>query len=284
MKKHHFVPVLALAALCAAPGLAGAANYEWTFNDNSLTDFFSNGTMAPAGATATNIVTTDGGTIPHIGGVPAKVLNVPVSAGAADGFSLTLAATAPNGGGAYVNQYTFIMDLYSPGAANWQALFQTDPDNTTSNNNDGDWYVAPDGAVGIGDIGYSAAGAFQQNTWNRVAFAMNLTTGRVTYYLNGLQIFQTTLYTGHVDGRFALYSNVDNPPTTDVRLFNEGDTSGNYTHALYVNSIAFADREMTGGEIAALGSPNASGILVPEPGVGLLALLGCAGLAVRRRR
>src|SRR5262245_18839691 len=104
MKKHHFVPVLALTALCVAPGLAGAANYEWTFNDGSLTDFFSNGIMAPAGATVTNIVTTDGGAIPHIGGLPAKVLNVPISVGAADGFSLTLGATGPNGTGAYVNQ------------------------------------------------------------------------------------------------------------------------------------------------------------------------------------
>src|SRR4029078_8743075 len=44
--------------------------------------------------------------------------------------------------------------------------------------------------------------------------------------------------------------------------FNEGDSGGVYTHALYVNSIAFTDRTMSGAEIAALGGPRAEGIFV----------------------
>ena len=33
----------------------------------------------------------------------------------------------PNGGGAYVNQYTFVMDLLVPGPLDWVALANTDP-------------------------------------------------------------------------------------------------------------------------------------------------------------
>src|SRR5689334_5067046 len=106
-----------LALVLALPTFVQAANYEWTFNDGSLTDFFGNGAMTPSGATTPNIVFTDGLTIPHINGVPARVLNVPIFDAIADGFQLALNATGPNGGGGYINEYTFVFDIYSPGAA-----------------------------------------------------------------------------------------------------------------------------------------------------------------------
>jgi hypothetical protein len=265
-----------LLALIALPALAPAASYEWTFNDGTLADSFGNGTFAPVGASVPNVVTTNGGTIPHIGGVPAKVLNLPAIASQSDGFNLALNATGPNGGGAYVNQYSIIFDLYSPGAPNWQALFNTDPDNT----NDADWYIAPDSSLGIGDLGYSAVNAVQQDAWYRLAFTADLGAGRVTYYVNGSQAFQRT-GGSLLEGRYSLYSNLDVGP--DVRLFNEGDSSGVYTHDLFVNSVAFVDRELTAAEAGALGGAKAAGILVPEPASGMLALLGLAGLAARRR-
>jgi hypothetical protein len=85
-----------------------------------------------------------------------------------------------------------------------------------------------------------------------------------------------------LDGRFSLYSNVD--PGADVRLFNEGDTPGIYTHALYINSVAFVDRELTAAEVGDLGGPNALGIFVPEPGVGFLAITALVIPLTRRRR
>jgi hypothetical protein len=270
-----------LASLAILSSADGAMTYEWTFNDGTLGDSFVNGTMAPVGGTITGIVDTNGASIPHIGGVPAKVLSVPAFTNPLDGFNLTLGATGPNGGGAYVNQYTFIFDLYSPGIPNWQALFQTDPANSTSNNNDADFYVAPDGAVGIGALTYSAPGVFQQNTWHRLAFTTDLGAGVATFYVDGIQVGQRT-GASLLDGRFALYSNLD--AGDDVRLFNEGDTSGVYTHDLFVNSVAFVDRELSAVEMSALGGASAAGILIPEPTAGFLILAAVGGWSSRRRR
>jgi len=63
-----------------------------------------------------------------------------------------------------------------------------------------------------------------------------------------------------LDDRFSLYSNAD--PGPDLLLFNEGDTSGVYTHELYLASVAVVDRTLSGAEVAALGGPQAEGIFV----------------------
>jgi hypothetical protein len=281
MKLHrHFLAVS--LALLASPVLVGAASCEWTFNGGNLNDAFVNGSMTAVGATTPNIVTTNGTTIPHIGGVAAQVLNVPAFTSASDGFNLAFNASGANGGSAaYINQYTLLFDLYSPGAPGWQALFNTNPGNA----NDADWYIAPDNSLGIGSS-YSAPNAFPQAAWTRVAFAADLAANRISFYINGTQVAQ--MLTGSLfDGRWSLFSNVD--AGDDVRLFNEGDTSGDYTHQLYVNSVAFVDRELSAQEVGALGGANAVGILVPEPGIGALCGLAVAGLSgfgrpTRKRR
>ena len=265
-------------SLFSLPAFAAVTGYEWTFNASDLSDSFGNGTMEPAGATVPVFAVTDGTTIPHIGDAPARVLSVPQFTDLADGYNLTFSATGANGGGVYVIEYTFLWDLYSPGAANWQALFQTNPDNPPGN--DADFYIAPDGAIGIGAT-YSAVGVVQQNTWYRIGFTANLAQNRVTYYVDGLQVAQG-VGAYPIDGRFSLYSNANIGP--DVRLFNEGATSGVFTHALYLNSIAFVDRELTADEFAALGGPTADGILVPEPATGLLMLGAVGAFAIRRGR
>jgi hypothetical protein len=272
--------VLVLTAMFAVPVATRATNYEWSFNNANLDDAFVHGSMQAVGATVPDFTTTNGTTIPHIGGVPAHILNVPQFTLPTDGFNLSFDASGPNGGGAFINQFTFLFDLFSPGLPDWQAIFQTDPDNTTASNNDADWYIAPDSSLGIGDLGYTVPGAILQDTWYRIAFAADLSLGRVTYYINGIQVHQTA--SGVRDGRFSLYSNAD--AGADVRLFNEGDTSGIYTHALYINSVAFVDRELTAAEVGNLGGPNALGIFVPEPGAGLLVLAGLLIPISRRRR
>jgi hypothetical protein len=264
--------LLAAVVLTTPTWSFGAAVYEWTFNNGTLADSFSNGTMTAVGGVTTTIVPTNGTTIPHIGGVPAQVLHVPRFTLDAEGFNLAFNASTGNGGSlgnAFINQYTFVFDIYSPGAPDWQALFNTNPNNT----NDADWYIAPDNALGIGPL-YSAPGAISQDTWTRIAFTADLSINVLTFYVDGILVAQGP--GNGVDGRWALFSNVD--PGDDVRLFNEGDQTGVYTHEMYVNSIALTDRELSSAEIGALGGSQAQGILIPEPGTALLC--GLAGVAL----
>jgi len=241
----------------AAVPPATNANYEWTFDRGDLSAAIGRGVMEYAdGATPglTSFGTTDGETVPHIGGQPATYLHVPAFTGLGNGYCVSFTDSGPNGGGTYINRFTFIADVLIPGSLNWTPLFNTNPGNA----NDADFYVDPTGRLGIGDLGYSGAGAVAVNTWFRVAFAANLGAGIVTYHRNGTQVFQRT-GASLLDGRFALYSNNDSGP--DLLLFNEG-VAGVYTHELYVSSIAFTDRTMTAAEIAALGGPKTEGIFV----------------------
>jgi hypothetical protein len=146
-----------------------------------------------------------------------------------------------------------IFDLLVPAPLGWTPLFNTNPQNA----NDADFYVDANGRVGIGVIGFSANGAVTANVWHRIAFAADLAAGIVTYYVNG-----TAVFTGPaaLDGRHSLYSSLDAGP--DLLLFNEGDTSGTFTHVCYLSSFAFTDRTMSGTEIQALGGPKDLGIFV----------------------
>jgi len=271
----------AIAGILVVAGESGAANYEWTFNSGNLSTSLGNGTMTYADAQTSTLTTfgTTGGGVPNIGGQVASYVRVPVLPNIGNGYLLTFNDTGPNGGGAYVNQYTVIYDILSPGAPNWTALFNTNPGNPAGN--DADFYFAPDRSVGIGSI-YSSAGVIASDTWYRIAFVANLSSGTMTYYVNGTQVAAGSQGGSGLDGRWSLNSNLD--AGADLLLFNEGDTSGNYTHELYVNSVAFVDRAMTGGELSALGGPNAVGILVPEPTAISMVLLGLlAGSAIRKR-
>jgi hypothetical protein len=229
--------------------------YEWTFDGGSLAAALGNGSLTFADATTASVTTfgTTGGGVPHIGGQPASFMHVPVFNAKENGYFVTLLQSGPNGGGAYINQYSVIMDVLLPAPLNWTALFNTDPGNA----NDADWYVASDGSVGIADLGYTAVGIFAPGTWYRLAFTADLGAGVVRYYLNGAPVFQRG-GASLIDGRYSLYSTNDNLPA--LLLFNEGDLSGNYTHELYVAGIAVVDRTLSANDVAALGGPQAEGI------------------------
>lgn len=243
-----------------------AKTYEWNFANGNLAPALGNGVLAYAdGATTSNLTTfgtTDGVTIPHIGGKPAKYLRAPAFTGINNGYTATFTDSTPNGGGSFINQYTMIFDVLLPAPINWFPFFNTSPSNASGN--DADFYVAPDGSLGIFEIGYTAVGIIAPNTWYRVTFAADLATGTVTYYLNG-----TPVFTGNapLDDRHAIYANTN--PGPDLVLFNEGDTSGIYTHVVYLSSFLFTDRTLSATEIAVLGGPKARGILVSAPPINL---------------
>jgi hypothetical protein len=276
--------ILFAVAIASATTSRATTSYEWGFTSGNLNADLGPGIMAFAGSTAglTTFGTSDGVTVPHIGGVPATYMSFPQwpTAAANDptlGYTLDLSASPPNGGGAYINKYTVIYDVLIPGSLDWTPLFNTDP----GNGNDADWYVAPDGGVGIGDLGYSAAGIVSPNTWYRLGFTVDLGSGDARYYLNGSRILTRT-GSSLLDGRFSLYSNADLGP--DLLIANEGDTSGNYTHAQVYSAIAFVDTTLSDADFAALGGPKAGGILVPEPGSVAFIGLGLTSLFIARRR
>lgn len=274
-------PFLVIASACFVVGPAAAASYEWTFNSGNLSTSLGNGTMAYADAqsgTLTSFGTTGGG-VPNIGGNVANYMYVPAFANPANGYHLTFNNTAPNGGGAYVNDYTVLFDVLVPGP--WPIdyivpFFNTDP----ANGNDADFYLYGDGEIGIGS-GYSAPNTMLPNTWYRVGFVASAST--LSYYVNGSLVASRA--GGGVDGRWSLFSNLDAGP--DLLLFNEGDLSGQYTHELYLNSVAFVDQAMTSGQLLALGGPNSVSILpVPEPttiNLVVLGLLAARGLCARSK-
>ncbi|MFO0795294.1 MAG: carboxypeptidase regulatory-like domain-containing protein [Candidatus Brocadiaceae bacterium] len=232
------------------------ASYEWTFDSSDLSAAIGNGVMEYAdGATPglTSFGTTDGSTVPHIDGQPAAYMRVPAFTGKSNGYYLTFTDSGPNGGGKYINQYTWIADVLIPGNLNWTPMYNTHPENT----NESEFYIGPSGQLWGYGIGESAAGIVAANTWFRVAFVANLNAGVIDYYCNGKNVHHGTGTSMH-DKQFSLYSNTS--PYPGMLLFNEGNTNGVYTHELYVNSIAFIDRTMTEEEIAALGGPKADGI------------------------
>lgn len=232
--------------------------YEWTFDGGNLSPALGNGTLVFADATTASVTTfgtTTGGSIPHIGGQPVSFMHVPVFNAKENGYWVTLKSSGSNGGGAYINQYTIVMDLLVPGPIDWVALFNTDPDN----DNDADWYLAPDRSIGIQALGYTSVNVFNLDTWYRLVFAADLGDGVVTYYLNGAQIFQRS-GASLLDGRYSLYSTNDNLPA--FLLFNEGALDDNYTHELYLAGLMVVNRTMTASEVAGLGGPNAEGIFV----------------------
>ncbi|MCC7474065.1 MAG: hypothetical protein IT425_01610 [Pirellulales bacterium] len=245
--------LMATLALCVANSLEGA-DYQWDFNGN-LNASFGSGILSYADASSQTLTvfgTTDGSTVPHINGQPATFMHVPAFTAVEEGYSAEFVNTGPNGGGSYVNQYTMIFDFQSPGDLAWTPFFNTSYENA----NDADFYLAGDGAIGIG-ADYSAIGLIQPNMWYRVAFTADLGSGIFTYYIDGTQVYQRT-GGSLLDLRHSLYSNAD--PGPDIRLFNEGDLSGDYTHEVYLSSFFFSDRELSATEIAALGGPDADGI------------------------
>lgn len=225
-------------------GLAWVANAtvtgQWDFNSSNLTATVG-ADLTDFGATPTTYGTAT------INGGTATVMGFPAADGT-QGYVMSH-GIAPNGGGAYVNQYTLIMDIMYPAASSgtWRSLFQT----ATANGNDGDLFINDGNGIGISSL---YAGAILPDTWHRVAFVfdLTLTSNRLKKYIDGSLVGAQNL--DGLDGRWSL------DPTALLFTDNDGETA-----AGFVNSIQIHDVALTDTDIFSLGKATAAGIPATIP-------------------
>ena len=229
----------------------------WNFGPQGLERASGAGTLEFADGDGTATLTAFEQGPPAIAGTEGAFMRVPAFYDSANGYNLTM-PTQPVPPEGYINRYSMAWDILLPWDVNWMPFFNSSPDG----GNDADFYVNDAGALGIGALGYSADGLIQPDTWHRIVFAANLAAGRVTIYIDGSPVHART-GASLANGRFALFSSLDEGP--DLRLFNEGDSSGDYTHEVLVKCFAFISRELTPAEAVVLGGPTAAGITLPQP-------------------
>jgi len=223
---------------------------QWDFNGNLVATYGTDLQYFDATVQGdTSFSTTTALGLPDIGGQPATVMHFNPSTGASPwGGYVMFHGAAPNGGGAYVNQYTLIYDLYTTSSA-WRSLLQTD----TGDTSDGDLFINPSDGVGISGV-YN--GSVTPGAWHRIALAIDLSgPGQapvLAKFIDGIKVGNQTGGLSSPDGRFALGSS--------ALLFADND--GDVAEA-YVSSVQFSNGRRPDAFLAALGGPSASKI----PGV-----------------
>ncbi len=219
------------------PGVIPATIAQWDFNGSlaSSTGGASLTTGAALPATSAGVSYTSA----TINGQPAQV----ASFTRGTFFRLTH-GFSPNGGGAFVSSYTLLLDVMFPSRpTGWAVLWQT----TVGNTDDGDWFINPNGGLGISGNYF---GNVQDGSWNRIGLVIDATTGTLTSFLNGQKVQQLGGVT--VDGRWSL--------DQAALLFADEDQEN---AAGFVNSVQIRNRAMAEAELADLGGPTAAGLPLP---------------------
>jgi hypothetical protein len=261
MKRIFICITVALLLSLGVPARAGVTG-QWDFNSGDLSATVGTA-LSSRGDTATyTLFTTD-----TIGGQTANIMRFP-AATQAQGYTMTH-GMAPNGGGIYVNQWTFIMDIKftSDTSGNYHALLQSNQGNA----NDADLWVNKTDGIGFGGVyhGYLAPDA-----WHRIAFVVDGSSptsanNSVRKFIDGTLVGVNTGITQ--DGTYGL------DPT--ALLFTDDDSE---TTVGYVNSIQILDMILSDSYIGSLGGATAAGIpIIPEPASGLLLVAAVALLAAR---
>jgi hypothetical protein len=213
---------------------------QWDFLLGNLAASYGADLQYNSTNTDTTFGTTTSFGISDINGTPTPVMHFTPPAAQQWGGYIMYHGAAPNGGGAYVNQYTLIFDLYYPANsdATWRSLWQTD----TGNTSDGDLFVGTSDGLGISSIydGYVSPGA-----WHRIAAAFDLTGPVLTKFIDGVKVGNQTAGLSAVDSRFSL------DPSALVFADNDGDVA-----EAFVSSIQFSNGRRPDAFIEALGGPS----------------------------
>jgi predicted phosphodiesterase len=242
---HNSVLTADQVAALGRPSAAGIPFFtqsgiaQWEFN-GSLASAVG-GSNLVAGFAAPALAPTVTFTTATIGGQSAQVASFTRGT-----FFRMTHGLGVNGGGAYLNRYSLIMDVMFPSRpSNWAVLWQT----STANADDGDWFINPAGGIGISS---NYGGNVPDGTWNRLALVVDNVAGTYTTYVNGVPAQQNTGLT--LDGRFAL--------EPAALLFADEDQEN---AAGFVNSVQLRPDALSPADIAALGGPSAGGIPTPRP-------------------
>ena len=238
--------VLTPAEVAALGGPNATGNPTWSAGGIAQWDFNGNLASSTAGATLTAAAAAPASALgvsfstATIGGQPAQVASF------TRGTYFQMAhGLAANGGGAFVNQYTLIMDVMFPSRpTGWAALWQT----SSANANDGDWFINPGGGLGISGV---YGGSVADGAWNRLALVVDCVAGTLTSFLNGSQVQQIS--GPSLDGRWSL--------ERTALLFADEDQEN---AAGFVNSVQLRGSAMSAADLAALGGAQAAGIPVPQ--------------------
>ena len=270
MKNRISISMIASAVVLMAASRAQAQSVtgQWQFNGSGNADT----------GTALTLNGTWGFTTDTIGGQTAQVATF------TNGSYITVPHGISPNGGAFVNRYSILADIWFPTSTAFTSFYQT---SGTPNGNDGDWFVRNDGGTGISgdytDTGNTTRYTF--GTWQRIGLVIDTTsaagTDNTVYrsYINGIlqNVVQTPSGWG-LDGRFSLN------PTFFLLADNDGETQSGR-----INSLQVRDYAMSAAEVAALGAPTALGIgavatVAPEASAMALLAIGLLPLCVVVRR
>lgn len=233
------VAALGRPSAAGIPFFTQAGIAQWEFNGTLASSTGGSnlvaGFAAPAAAPGVSFTTAT------IGGQTAQVASFTRGT-----FFRMTHGLGVNGGGAFLNRYSLIMDVMFPSRpTGWAALWQTSP----ANGNDGDWFINPAGGIGISG---SYGGNVPDGTWHRLALVVDTLAGTYNTYINGTPAQQNTGLT--IDGRFSA-------ETTALLLADENQENAGG----FVNSVQLRPEALTPMDIAALGGPSATGIPTPQP-------------------
>jgi hypothetical protein len=241
--------------LAAVPLHAQTPTGQWDFELGDLSGTvgaaleYADGPGA-ATQTGTRFGTTTAFGIANLAGSAAKAMQFPACT---NGMGYLMPTPSANGGGALVNDYTVIVDVYYPAESNGKVRSVLLPDTGALTSTKKSLVIGSGNGIGS-DTG-PFHGVIAPNTWHRIGWVINASAGAMRKYIDGAEVGTERI--GGIDSSFAL------DPNSSVLLFGNNDDSA----MGYVNSVQIRQVALTAGQMAALGGPSASGIPLAIPAV-----------------
>lgn len=228
-----------LAFVCFPLTPTAALDTIWDFNGN-LTATSGTATMSYRGDTS-SIVSFFGSEhelgLPMPFGDNSGLMRIP-STSPTQGLAINL-----NNGGATVQDYTMIWDLFRPGPSwdSWLPLYQTNINNT----DDGDFFINPGDGIGIsGQYHGTVASGLGSIGWNRIAVTRSA-DGTMKKYVDGSLVGTQSAAGSRWDitgGQFDILTDEDNESSL-----------------AFLSSFRFVDNVLSDSTIANLGAVHAGG-------------------------